>query len=245
MKYSILSFLFILQAIINVNGTDNVSFNDNIYKNRDIGTYPPNSPYAKNSNAALNALIRWTLNKGRYHANQGDKQSEVVYGYSLCVGYIKPDACLECLKSTVPLLQKNCPNKNEAVAWTTKCMARVSTRFFHEKFDDWFLAHATGPTNVAKVDDFNRAMNNIALKLSAQAARGTKQLKFVSGTETYAGSQTIYMAMECTPDLSTELCRQCFSHIFKENKPCCSGKMAAALLSPNCYMRYSHENFLK
>ncbi|KAL9992797.1 putative Gnk2-like domain-containing protein [Helianthus debilis subsp. tardiflorus] len=49
--------------------------------------------------------------------------------------------------------------------------------------------------------------------------------------------------MQCTPDLSKEQCSECLDGAVRELGGCCSGRVAARVLYPNYFLRYSNEHF--
>ncbi|KAJ0788663.1 putative AT-hook motif nuclear-localized protein [Helianthus annuus] len=56
-------------------------------------------------------------------------------------------------------------------------------------------------------------------------------------------SVTIHGIMQCTPDLSKEQCSECLDGAVRELRLCCSGRVAARVFYPNCFVRYLNENF--
>nr|GEW07337.1 hypothetical protein [Tanacetum cinerariifolium] len=111
------------------------------------------------------------------------------------------------------------------------------------ELDPWFWVFLASTTSVkADIERFDKLRYNVVVRLSAEAAAGNQFAKYATGTESYNGS-TLYMAMQCTADIGQDACNQCFLPIMFMIHDCCSGKEAAAIISPNCYMRYAHKDF--
>ncbi|GKA66160.1 polyubiquitin 3 [Tanacetum coccineum] len=185
------------------------SLYDNIFRCRNKGeNYTLNSPYHKNLMSALTALPKDKMGSG-------------------------------CLMDTPALLRQKCPNQKEAVAFMQKLMIRYSGHIFLKELDPWFWVFLASPTSVkADIERFDKLRYNVVvrLSLSAEAAAGNQFAKYATGTESYNGS-TLYMAMQCTADIGQDACNQCFLPIMFMMHDCCSGKEAATIISPNCYMR--------
>ncbi|GKA53318.1 concanavalin A-like lectin/glucanase [Tanacetum coccineum] len=193
--------------------------------------------------SALTALPKDKMGGGWFLQYAGDKPGEIVTAIAMCPGYVKTEQCLQCIKDTPALLRQKCPNQKEAVAFMQKCMIRYSGHIFLKELDPWFWVFLASPTSVkADVERFDKLRYNVVVRLSAEAAAGNQFAKYATGTESYNGS-TLYMAMQCTADIGQDACNQCFLPIMFMMHDCCSGKEAAAIISPNCYMRYAHKDF--
>ena len=96
---------------------------------------------------------------------------------------------------------------------------------------------------VNKPDQFDKALSDLMKKLQVQAAGGTDK-KSAFGTADYE-NKLVYGAMQCTADLSKELCTKCLQKIIVAHRSCCSGRRAARMLSPNCFFSYSGDDYPK
>lgn len=243
---SIILFSLLLQASVNhVNLVIAESLYGNVFRCRNTGNFPPNSPYQMNLMSALNSLPDSTANTGGFSIESaGNKPNETVFAVALCAGYLKSEDCKNCVKRAIPLIRKNCPNQKEGVAWMLKCMVRYGDKAFYKSLDAWFWVHLTSEMKVNDKDTelVDKLLYNLAVRLSTEAASGGHITKYAFGTEKFR-SQNVYMVIQCTPDISTDDCNKCFLPILVMMHPCCSGRVAAAMLSPNCYMRYAHSDF--
>ncbi|KAI3495237.1 hypothetical protein L1887_37478 [Cichorium endivia] len=246
---SIISFLFLLQPMINVVNLSmaKVQPENNIYKCRNTGNYTT-ANYEKNLMSALDGVANnIAAHKGFYHSSSG--ANEPVNAVGLCPGYITPDNCALCVRNSIILLRSNCQKQKEGVTWISTCMVRYSDRKILGVLDDWVWVHLPDPRTVARVREMDQALFKLATRLQAQVAGGSSLQKFAYGQLKYApdsiANNTLYAAMQCTPDLSKLLCTKCLLSIMLTVTACCSGKVSAAMLSPNCYLRYDHDKFDK
>lgn len=82
-----------------------------------------------------------------------------------------------------------------------RCMVRYSDRAFYKDLDAWFCEHLTTPMKVKDIEGVDKLFNRLVVRLSAEAAAGSRiARKYSFGNESY-GSQTVHMATQCTPDI--------------------------------------------
>ncbi|XP_028788513.1 cysteine-rich receptor-like protein kinase 6 [Neltuma alba] len=55
--------------------------------------------------------------------------------------------------------------------------------------------------------------------------------------------QTMYVLVQCTPDLSSADCRRCLSGVIGDFRWCCDGKIGGRVLYPSCFARYELYRF--
>ncbi|XP_076951982.1 cysteine-rich repeat secretory protein 38-like [Bidens hawaiensis] len=177
---------------------------------------------------------------GSNYASVGDKPDQKVIVLALCAGYLKLNDCASCVNSTIPLLLQKCPNQKVAVAWRVKCMVRYGMPVIND-YDVWFVAHEASAVKVKDVALLEKNRPSLERMLLLEVERKTQQ-PYAYNALAY-GSQTLHMVMQCTPDISPSLCKECLVKASGEIKSCCSGATAAAVLTPNCYMRYAHTDF--
>ncbi|PWA34055.1 Concanavalin A-like lectin/glucanase, subgroup [Artemisia annua] len=220
--------------------------NTDIFKCREGGEkFQPNSGFDIYLELSFAGLTSAKMG-GWYLKSEGDGLGLLVTAFAMCPGFVKEDQCLGCIKTTIPLLRKKCPNQKEAVAWMQKCMLRYSGHVFLKKFDPWFWAFLGDDTNVPEKEEriFEQTKNKLMIRLSAEAAAGNQFAKYSTGTAAF-GSKTIYMAMQCTPDLSQDTCNECFVTIQLVVSIVPKGDVANAMFSPNCFIKYALYDFRK
>ncbi|KAK9050078.1 hypothetical protein SSX86_030953 [Deinandra increscens subsp. villosa] len=83
--------------------------------------------------------------------------------------------------------------------------------------------------------------------LTEQAAGGGDLRKYASGSAIYDGEENaLYLAVQCTPDISKGDCIKCLSKASIEIHSCIQKTLFhGRVMSTNCYIRYSHIDFLR
>ncbi|KAK9064253.1 hypothetical protein SSX86_015633 [Deinandra increscens subsp. villosa] len=234
---SIILFLFLLLPILSF---VTISMAADIFRcKKDSGTFQPTSPYKTNIQAALKKLV-----DGSNTAFFGIRQDEVK-AVALCAGYLNPKDCASCLNTSIPLLLQKCPNQKIAAAWRNTCMIRYGAPV-ETTYDLWFVEHEV---SVTKAKDVQGLENNLPmlvqrLALSIGRDRSSQLSKYGYGTQGYGSPpQSLHLVMQCSPDTKVDDCKKCVFHLSEEMKRCCGGAMGATMFTPNCYMRYAHDDF--
>ncbi|KAL4563106.1 hypothetical protein LXL04_027139 [Taraxacum kok-saghyz] len=242
---SIASLLFFLQIVINgVLLRTAQSAEYGIYKCRNTGNFT-STTYLKALETALDSLPgNVTNNREFVNSTAGENTGTQVNAVALCRGYIGWEACRTCVKNSIPLLRRECPNQKEAAAWYSDCMVRYSDRKILGVLDSWTSDNESTTARVANFDEFDTAFRNLTTRLQAEAAGGNSFLKLAVGDVTYGtDSLMIYAMMQCTPDLSKEQCSKCLNSTIVGIHDCCSGKVAGRVFFPNCFLRYANDKF--
>ncbi|XP_076959032.1 cysteine-rich repeat secretory protein 1-like [Bidens hawaiensis] len=202
---------------------------------KDSGTYQPNSPYKTNLMAELKKA-----QSGTGSGPIGNKADETVYVVTLCAGYLKPNDCTSCINKTIPLLLEKCPNQKGAAAWRVTCMVRYGTPVINN-YDVWFLANEVSPIKAMDVALLEKSLSELVSMSLYEVKPGLR--RYVYKDLGYGKNGTLHMVMQCTDDLLPNDCHKCLIHVSNEVKPCCNGAKAAAVFTPNCYIRYSLGDF--
>ncbi|CAH1448345.1 unnamed protein product [Lactuca virosa] len=187
---SIISIVFLLQTIINAVNLTTAQFPEEpVFRCRNTGNYTPSSDYSRNLKAALDAVGKVKkYSGGSFSSSIGTK--EAAYAVALCssVAIKWGGNCNDCITRLTTSLQAKCPNQKEGVMWGSDCMIRYSDRKIIGVKDDWVWILSPGGSS-----------------------RTDKKAAF--GTITFPpNNSTIYGAMQCTSDLSKELCTKCLQN---------------------------------
>ncbi|KAF5764971.1 putative Gnk2-like domain-containing protein [Helianthus annuus] len=233
---TIILLLLLLQIILNVvNFTMAEPINSEIFRcKKDSGTYQLNSLYQTNLVSALKSLPALTSK------SVGVKPNEVT-AVELCAGYLNPQDCKSCVDKTIPLLLQKCPNQKGAAAWRVKCMVKYGQPVLNN-YDVWFVANEVSDIITKDVVGLQNTLSSLVNKLLLRLYKG-QPMGYAFGTQDYKNNRIVYMVMQCTDDISHKDCTKCILHVSGEIKRCCSGAIAAAILTPNCYLRYTHSDF--
>ncbi|XP_061353836.1 cysteine-rich receptor-like protein kinase 44 isoform X3 [Gastrolobium bilobum] len=211
----------------------------------DKGNYTANSTYHANLNTLLSNLTSNTeIDYGFYNFSYG-QNTDKVNAIGLCRGDLKSDACRSCLNySRVFNLTQLCPNQKEAIVWFDKCMLRYSNRSIFGIMETYPpLNYLWNDVNATDVDQFNKVLFNLMRNLKGAAASGDSRRKYAADNATVSTFQTIYGIVQCTPDLSSQGCKDCLDGAITLIPECCNANRGVTVIGPSCNVRYQTYRF--
>ena len=137
------------------------------------------------------------------------------------------------------LLTLLCPNQKEAIGWYDYCMLRYSFRNIFGIVEDSPALEAANENYVsANYDQFSRDLWTLLDSQIGQAAAGGSLRKFAAGNATAPNFQTLYSLVQCTPDLSVQVCSDCLNGAMKLIPECCDGKQGGRVVRSSCNLRF-------
>ncbi|CAN6879335.1 unnamed protein product [Brassica oleracea] len=201
-------------------------------------TYLKNSTYSSNLETLLSSLsssYNQSFSYGFQRLKEG-QNPDMVFGLFLCRAYVSFEICRDCISFAVKDTLNHCPNEKEALIYYDECMLLYTDR-------NILLDPVTKIGELMVVNQQNATANNpvrfskVVLSLMNEAAdeATASPRKFAFKKENYAPSQTVYVLVQCMPDLTTVMCSSCLKQTIK-NLP--RDKIGARLLSPSCILRY-------
>ncbi|KAI4298609.1 hypothetical protein L6164_032146 [Bauhinia variegata] len=207
------------------------------------GNFTTTSTFKTNLDTLLANLTSSTqINYGFYNLSYGQNPDEVsVIG--LCRGDLEPDVCRSCLNEARSFLPQNCSNNKEAIVFYDTCMLRYSNRAILGVMEDSPWYYFWEGNNVTDVNQYKADLNKLLGELGSKAASGDSRLKFATGNVAGPNFQNIYALVQCTPDLSAQICRNCLDMAFSEIYKCCDRKGAVGIGRPSCTVRYRNSIF--
>ncbi|KAG2688126.1 hypothetical protein I3760_09G079800 [Carya illinoinensis] len=240
--------LFFFLALLIFTGNTVAQPDDFVHREcLDKGSYASNSTYEANLNYLLSSLTSNSeIDYGFYNSSHG-QNSDSVYAIGLCRGDVNTDTCRSCLHNATSLLPQRCPNQKEAIGWYDGCMLRYSNRSIFGIMETAPSSIILNPNNVSTtyVDQYNDDLRTLFKSLTSQAAAGGSLRKFAANKTTVAQSKPLYAFVQCTPDLSEQLCRDCLlGTLFQDFPRCCDGKEGVRVFKPSCSIRFEVFNFL-
>ncbi|CAN0840705.1 Cysteine-rich receptor-like protein kinase 29 [Linum grandiflorum] len=187
----------------------------------DVGNYTSGSTYATNLNNLLTTSIAAgnATSPGFYYSSFG-RGSDWVNGLGLCRGNVQPDDCTTCIRDATRRILVDCPHKKESVGWYDLCMIRFANRSIYGVLDPnpviyymWNVENASSPST------FNSSLYTLLTRLrqTAVASGGSGVKKFATGIERSGAALTIYGLVQCSPDLSSQLCDDCLVDAIKDD----------------------------
>ncbi|KAM0048467.1 putative protein kinase RLK-Pelle-DLSV family [Helianthus debilis subsp. tardiflorus] len=165
--------------------------------------YTTNSTYQRNLDTALSALPTTNSGFGYFTFTTGQLSDRVI-SFALCRGDIEPAVCTKCLSDSIIKLRELCPNQTESIGYYNECFLKYSNETGNTN-----AVILASPQSVSHVDQFNRAVRDLMDRLIGEAAAGGPLLKFATGNITGPDFLTIHGLVQCTPNLSEQVCSDC------------------------------------
>ncbi|KAJ0439124.1 putative protein kinase RLK-Pelle-DLSV family [Helianthus annuus] len=201
-------------------------------------TYSINSTYQRNLDTALSALLTTNSGFGYFNFTTGQHNDKVI-SFALCRGDLEPALCTNCVNDSIFKLRELCPNQTEAIGYYDKCFLKYSneTRNTNE-------VALPNPQNTSNIDRFNGALRELRDRLRGEAAAGGPLLKFATGNITGPDFSKIYGLVQCTPDLSEQVCSDCLeAAVNRIPNTNLYGKVGGRILQSTCNFRYEIYEF--
>ncbi|KAA8519971.1 hypothetical protein F0562_014231 [Nyssa sinensis] len=196
--------------------------------------------YQTNLNTLLSSLSSNIDRNGFYNSSEG-QGSDMVNGIALCRGDVELDICRRCVNDSTRGLSQLCPNNKQAIGWYDYCMLRYSNQSFLGTMDTRPAFYMWNTNNISDVVQFNQDLRNLLDGLRGRAGSGGSLRKFATGNTSFTTATdfgTIYGLVQCTPDLSEQLCSDCLIGAMQEIGSCCFGRRGGRVIYPSCNLRY-------
>ncbi|PWA88912.1 cysteine-rich RLK (RECEPTOR-like protein kinase) 10 [Artemisia annua] len=235
------SFVFVY-LIINTT-TTSLAQSDPLYFNcSNLSNYTANSVYETNLNTTFEILPTTNNGFGFYNLSTGH-DIDRVNALALCRGDVNPDICLSCLNNAIGSMRQLCSYKIDAMAYYEYCSFIYNNATLLGNTDPWFYTYMSELQNTTNVEWFNGDLTQLMYKLIAQASNGGPLKKFASGNTTGPNFTTIYALVQCTPDLSKELCDGCLDNLTNKIPDVFNGKAGGTVFSHKCNIQYDIKLF--
>ncbi|CAN1149328.1 Cysteine-rich repeat secretory protein 38 [Linum perenne] len=210
----------------------------------DVGNYTAGGTYRKNLNNIIHSLSDDDhATSGFYNLSMGRGPNRVNL-IGLCRGDIGPNSCRDCINQCPRGILKACPNQKQAIVHCELCMVRYSNRSIYGVLDPdpvtfsmWNVANESNPAQ------FDIALGTVLTRLkTATSSTGGSVRKFSTGKES-KGNVTVYGLLQCTPDLSQQLCDDCLDGVIGEAMYNRRGRIGGRVMKPNCNLRFEVYKF--
>ncbi|KAL0012009.1 hypothetical protein SO802_007117 [Lithocarpus litseifolius] len=200
------------------------------------GNYTANSTYETNLKVVLSSISSNSLAEIGFYANSKGQDPDKVYAIGLCRVDVKQDDCLGCLKNSSSLLPQLCPNRKEAIGWYDSCMLRFSNRSIFGIAETYPQFYIWDGHNVSDEDGYKRILQTLFDSMKSEAASGGSH-KFAARTSIAPDLSTLYVLVQCTPELSDVDCSNCLTIIYSRT-PQFVGKDGGITYTPSCNYRF-------
>ncbi|KAF7811119.1 putative receptor-like protein kinase [Senna tora] len=208
------------------------------------GNYTNTSTYYTNLHTLLSNLTSNTqIDYGFYNLSYGQSPDRVS-AIGLCRGDVKVDTCRSCLQNASILLPQTCPYQRLAVAGYDECMLRYSNlSILGGVLDTGFTMYLRNQENATDVDKYKEVVSELLGRLRVKAAGGDSRRKFAAANQTGPSFQTIFGAVQCTPDLSHQDCSDCLVKAISRIPNCCETKTGGSVIKLSCNIRFDNARF--
>ncbi|WOK92536.1 hypothetical protein Cni_G01227 [Canna indica] len=172
---------------------------------------------------------------GFYNASAGANGSEV-YGLALCredPAELPSSGCTDCISTASGAIVNECPNKTEGIMWYDRCFLRYSSRSFFGVVDDKGQTFCSGEAISPEIDNMTVAE---AWNLVQEAVQISSL--FAAGAVVINDTDTSYVMVQCTRDLTGASCRSCLGTGMSGVTSQCKEKRGWQYLSGSCAIRY-------
>ncbi|KAK4858459.1 hypothetical protein QYF36_016670 [Acer negundo] len=213
----------------------------------DTGNFTADSTYATNRNLLLSSLasnIITVLESGFYNSTIG-QEPDKVYGLALCRGDVSSEDCSSCVNSTSQHIMSTCHSQKEALMWDVGdpalCFVHYADHALFGKLgiDVPINPYYIGNNLTMNLTEFDQIWQPLMENTAKEASMGSSRMKFATQEANLTSIQTIYVLMQCTPDLSQSDCYSCLTRCVAEYINCCHGKEGGGVQLPNCMLRWN------
>ncbi|XP_065866390.1 cysteine-rich receptor-like protein kinase 14 [Euphorbia lathyris] len=178
--------------------TSNFTINSTYFRNGDLLLSSLPSKVSQNTSLA-NFFYSTSIGQG----------SDKVYGKAICQADSTPQLCSDFLTDSIENLRTYCPNQKEGLS-----VSHFGIHYSNRPVNGVVLLE---PTNAGyNVDDLNSENQvefyeiwNSFMEKVAEKASMEELVKYATGEVNSTSNQTIYVLMQCFPDLALNSCRYC------------------------------------
>lgn len=201
------------------------------------GNYTTNSSYGVNLNRTVQILHDNVDNNGFYNASAG-QGTDRVNAVVLCRGDVQLRDCKDCILEAADELLRSCPLQKQAIRWDERCMLRYSNATIYGVLESDIMWYWWNRENATSPEKFEEDVSGLLERLRNEAASGGSLRKVAAANVTGPDFQTIFALVQCTPDLSKDVCTSCLLNTYSRILVRCDGKRGCRVIRPNCNLRF-------
>ncbi|KAJ0239579.1 Gnk2-homologous domain-containing protein [Hirschfeldia incana] len=199
-------------------------------------TFSRNSTYSTNLRTLLSSLssLNASYSTGFQTAASGQAPDRVT-GLFLCRGDLSPEVCRSCVAFSVNDSLTRCPNEKEAVLYYDECMLRYSHRTILSTLSRNGEAVFRNDTMISsnQLERFSDVLMSNLSQAVTDAVSSPR--KFAARKAEFTASQTAYLLVQCTPDLTNQDCLTCLRVSFNQLP---LDKIGGRFILPSCNSRF-------
>nr|TKR90598.1 hypothetical protein D5086_0000231770 [Populus alba] len=243
LKFSI--FLLSFAALMTSNITEAQEINNRYHYCRNTTTFVRNSTYQANLKILFSSLAFHATrsdSNGFYNTSAGQDIDEV-YGLFFCRGDVSVEVCLKCVKLATNDIVELCPIDKDAIVVYDECFLLYSNSNIFSSLSRWSF-YMWNPYDITVDEKFNQLLVKTisdAANVAASAPSGGK--KFEAKRVNYTWLESLYVLVQCAPDLSKDDCNRCLDLTLSYLQICCKNKKGGRVIFPSCNFRFETYSF--
>nr|XP_034898563.1 cysteine-rich receptor-like protein kinase 10 [Populus alba] len=227
------------------NITEAQEINNRYHYCRNTTTFVRNSTYQANLKILFSSLAFHATrsdSNGFYNTSAGQDIDEV-YGLFFCRGDVSVEVCLKCVKLATNDIVELCPIDKDAIVVYDECFLLYSNSNIFSSLSRWSF-YMWNPYDITVDEKFNQLLVKTisdAANVAASAPSGGK--KFEAKRVNYTWLESLYVLVQCAPDLSKDDCNRCLDLTLSYLQICCKNKKGGRVIFPSCNFRFETYSF--
>ncbi|KAF3601282.1 hypothetical protein F2Q69_00033082 [Brassica cretica] len=216
-----------------------------------FGSLAGNSSYAQNRRDLFSTLANKVVtNGGFYNASLGQYQNRV-YALGFCEKNYEQKGCFNCLESLTEDTQTSCGDITNSFVWSSDdegrfwCLVRSSNQSFGNLELIPPLIEAN-PDHIGPSIDMTLFMQqwesavNKTLETATQANTSSVHKYYSAIHAHFTEFPNVNMAMQCTPDITSQDCKQCLGDCVEYFREQFRGRAGGMASFPSCLFRWDN-----
>ncbi|KAJ4906177.1 putative cysteine-rich receptor-like protein kinase 39 [Raphanus sativus] len=213
------------------------------------GSSNSNSSYAQNRDNLFSSFASKVVNNGGFFNASLGQYPNKVYVLGLCARGYEQKSCLSCVEKLTLETQRDCPNIMDSFIWgaddggRVSCLVRSSNHSFGNLELDPPLI-APSPNHFAQSVNMTLFMLqwestvNKTLEAATKADNSSVHKYYSAVHAQFTEFSDVYMMMQCTPDITSQDCKQCLGESVKYFREQFRGKTGGMASFPSCLFRW-------
>ncbi|XP_048606967.1 cysteine-rich receptor-like protein kinase 40 isoform X2 [Brassica napus] len=218
------------------------------------GSLAGNSSYVQNRKNLFSTLSNKVLGNGGFFNGSLGQYPNRVYALGLCARGYDPKACSNCVERLTLETQRDCPNIMDSFVWGSDEEERVSclVRSSNHSFGSLELSPPVigmSPDHVGPLINMTLFMLqwestvNKTLEAATKASNSSANKYYSASDAEFTAFPNVYMLMQCTPDITSQGCKQCLGACLKYFREQFRGRTGGMVSFPSCFLRWDLYSF--
>ncbi|MCD7455217.1 hypothetical protein HAX54_027429 [Datura stramonium] len=193
-----------------------------------------------NLNSLLSTLSSNATNEDGFFNSTSGRDRETVYGLFLCRGDVSVDVCKRCVDTAAKDIVRFCPLAKEAVVYYDYCLLRYSDKNIFGIWYEYLIIDSSDDRhNVSEPQRFYKVLSNLMTELTTRVVNDDRKGKKFATQEAYfTATQKVYAVAQCTPDISSDVCKACLSQAMSNMPTSCKKSKSCRVILLNCFIWY-------